>query len=56
MLFTNSKAMDGFVDPVLLNRMIRPNRSVKYLRVILDAQLTWRGHEKQRMNKAYSSY
>jgi hypothetical protein len=48
--------MDRFIEPVLLNRVIHPTRSVKYLGVLLDAMLTWREHVKQRISKAYSSF
>jgi hypothetical protein len=41
-LFTKMLNVDGFMEPVPLNRVIRPTG------VILDAKLTWK---KQRMRK-----
>jgi hypothetical protein len=55
MLFTKRKKVDGFIEPVLLNSVVCPTRSVKYLGVILDAKLTWKEHLKQRISKTYSS-
>jgi len=52
-LFTKMLNVDGFMEPVPLNRVIRPTGLVMYMGVILDAKLTWR---KQRMRKTYSSF
>jgi hypothetical protein len=37
---------DRFIESVLLNGVIRPSGSVKYLEVILDVKVTWREHVK----------
>jgi hypothetical protein len=39
-LFAKSKKVDGFVENVLLNGVIHPAGSVRYLGVVLDATLT----------------
>jgi hypothetical protein len=46
-LSAKRKKLDRFIQPVLLNRVISPIGSVKYLEVILDAKMTWRKLVKQ---------
>jgi hypothetical protein len=38
-LFAKSKKVDGFVENVLLNRVIHPAGGVRYIAVVLDATL-----------------
>jgi hypothetical protein len=51
-LFTKEQKVEGFMKPTVLNTVLHTTGSLK---VILDAELTWREHVKQRISKSYSS-
>ena len=52
--FTRKRKLQGFFEPHFFGVKLSLLGSVKYLRVILDSRLTWRGHVEVKVRKAHN--
>ena len=51
---TRKRKLQGFFEPQLFGVKLSLSRSVKYLGVILDSQLTWREHVEVKVRKVHN--
>jgi hypothetical protein len=52
-LFTRKRAIKSLREPTLFNKTIQFSDGVKYLDLVLDKELTWKGQLDKVINKAY---
>jgi hypothetical protein len=55
-VFTRKRKLPGFCEPHFFGVTLRHSMLVKYLRVVLDSQLTWREHVDVTVRKAHNLF